>query len=83
MTDEPAEGDAPAIEEMSFEEAAEELESIIDRLERGDVPLEDGLDAYGRGRSLLARCRGILDTAAARIEEVELEDMDREDSDAG
>ena len=78
MTDESAEGEAPAIEEMSFEEAAEELESIIDRLERGDVPLEDGLDAYGRGRSLLARCRGILDTAAARIE-----DTDREDSDAG
>ena len=48
MTDEPAEGTF-TIEEMSFEEAAEELESIIDRLERGDVPLEDGLDAYGRG----------------------------------
>ena len=62
------------VEDLSFEEASEELERIIDRLERGDVPLEESLEAHGRGRSLLDRCRSILDRAAVRIAEVDPED---------
>ncbi|MCP4835351.1 MAG: exodeoxyribonuclease VII small subunit [Phycisphaera sp.] len=74
MTDAPSNaGSPPPVEELDFEKAAEELETIIDRLERGDVALEDSLEAYGRGQSLLARCRGILDSAAAKIAEVDLE----------
>lgn len=74
MTETPSDaGTPPPVEELDFEKAAEELETIIDRLERGDVPLEDSLEAYGRGQSLLARCRGILDRAAAKIAEVDLE----------
>ena len=61
---------------LRFEAAAEELESIIDRLEQGDIPLEESLAAYGRGRSLLTRCRSILDAAAAEIAEVDLDGMD-------
>lgn len=60
-------------EPLRFEEAATELESIIDRLEEGDIPLEESLEAYGRGRALLARCRAILDAAATEIAEVDLE----------
>lgn len=60
-------------EPLRFEEAATELESIIDRLEEGDIPLEESLEAYGRGRALLARCRSILDAAATEIAEVELD----------
>ena len=74
MTETPSDaGTPPPVEALEFEKAAEELETIIDRLERGDVPLEDSLEAYGRGQSLLARCRGILDRAAAKIAEVDLE----------
>ena len=61
------------VDDLDFEAAAEELETIIDRLERGDVALEGSLEAYGRGQSLLARCRGILDSAAAKIAEVDLD----------
>lgn len=84
MTESPSDaGSPPPVEELDFEKAAEELESIIDRLERGDVALEDSLEAYGRGQSLLARCRGILDHAAARIAEVDLEaGSDGRDEDA-
>ena len=67
---------------LRFETAAVELESIIDRLEQGDIPLEESLEAYGRGRSLLARCRSILDAAAAEIAEVDLDAMDAMEGDA-
>ena len=68
MKDRPTDVEEPTpVEDLDFETAAEELETIIDRLERGDVALEGSLEAYGRGQALLARCRGILDSAAAKI----------------
>ncbi|MEE2973463.1 MAG: exodeoxyribonuclease VII small subunit [Planctomycetota bacterium] len=75
MSDEatPAEELVP-VEDLTFEAASEELERIIDRLERGDVPLEESLEAHGRGRALLERCRSILDRAAVRIAEVDPEE---------
>ena len=74
MSDAPQTDSEPTpVNELSFEAASQELEAIIDRLERGDVPLETSLDAYGRGQALLGRCRSILDRAATRIEEVDLE----------
>lgn len=73
MKDRPKDAEEPTpVDELDFEAAAEELETIIDRLERGDVALEGSLEAYGRGQALLARCRGILDRAAAKIAEVDL-----------
>jgi exodeoxyribonuclease VII small subunit len=68
--------DADDLGDLRFEDAAEALESIIDQLEKGDVPLEESLQAYDRGRALLARCRAILDRAAARIAEVDLQQAD-------
>jgi len=70
------------IESLRFEDAAEALESIIDRLEEGDIPLEESLEAYDRGRALLARCRSILDRAAERIAEVDLDQTSDEDGSA-
>ena len=61
------------IDDLRFEDAAEALETIIDRLESGDVPLEDSLEAWERGRALLTRCRAILDQAADRVAEVDLD----------
>ena len=74
MKDRPTDAEEPTpVEDLDFETAAQELETIIDRLERGDVALEGSLEAYGRGQALLARCRGILDSAAAKIAEVDLD----------
>ena len=68
----------PKIESLDFESAASLLETIIDDLEQGDVPLERSLEAYDRGQRLVARCREILDQAAERMREVELEPIEEE-----
>lgn len=71
-----------SIEKLDFESAATQLEEIIDDLEQGGVPLERSLDAYDRGRRLVARCREILDQAASRMREVELEPLDGEEDES-
>ena len=41
---------------LSFEEAMEQLESIVDRLEEGDVPLEEAISIYKEGMELSKLC---------------------------
>jgi len=54
----------------SFEEALEELEAILREIESGKVSLEDSLVKYERGNFLIQHCRGILNSAEKRIEEI-------------
>ena len=44
------------VEEMSFEEAMGELESLVSRLENAQVPLEESISLYDRGAKLKAHC---------------------------
>jgi exodeoxyribonuclease VII small subunit len=44
--------DAPTLTTLPFEKALAELEDIVRRLERGDVPLEDSIAIYERGEAL-------------------------------
>ncbi len=60
----------PAPDSMSYEQAIGELESLIQRIEQGEVGLEESLAEYRRGAALLKRCRSILETAQAQIEEL-------------
>lgn len=60
----------PANNEPSFEEAVEQLESIIERIESGEVGLEDAIVEYEEGCELVKRCREILDRAEKRIAEL-------------
>ncbi len=53
----------------------QELESLVQRMEQGDVPLEDGLKAFERGRSLVTRCKCILDGAEKRIQQLGLDQL--------
>ena len=69
------------IDALRFEEAASELESIIDRIEQGEVELEDSLEAYRRGLALVKRCRAILDSAAKDIEVSSVEDLQDNEED--
>jgi exodeoxyribonuclease VII small subunit len=64
--DEPA-----APETMSFEEATAELETIIERIESGEIGLEESLAQRKRGEALIHRCRGILDAAEQELQQVE------------
>jgi len=57
---------------LAFEEALKQLEAIVARLERGDVPLEESIDIYTRGEALKARCDALLKQAEARIERITL-----------
>ncbi len=62
---------APVAEtSMTYEQALAELEALIERVERGEVGLEESLAEYRRGAALLKRCRTILDTAEQQIEQL-------------
>jgi exodeoxyribonuclease VII small subunit len=52
----------------SFEQSLEEVESIIEAIESGEVGLEKSLAEYERGAKILKRCREILASAEQRIE---------------
>ena len=57
---------------LPFEKALAELETIVAKLERGDVPLEDSILAYERGEALKAHCDRLLAAAEARVEKIRL-----------
>ena len=59
----------------SFEAALEELETIVQQLDRGQTTLEESLGSFERGVGLLRYCRAQLDQAETRIRElVELDE---------
>jgi exodeoxyribonuclease VII small subunit len=58
---------------LSFEKALAELEQIVQRLERGDVPLEESVAIYERGEVLKRRCEDLLRQAEARVEKITLD----------
>ncbi|MGV0911593.1 exodeoxyribonuclease VII small subunit [Martelella sp. FOR1707] len=58
---------------LSFERAVEELESIVARLERGDVALEESIKIYERGEALKKHCEKLLSAAEARVEKIRLD----------
>ena len=56
-----------------IETALAELEQIVQKLERGDVPLEESVAIYERGESLKRRCEELLRQAEARVEKITLD----------
>ncbi|MFS0722751.1 exodeoxyribonuclease VII small subunit [Paenibacillus sp. 1P07SE] len=60
---------------ISFEEAMEQLESIVTRLESGDVPLETAIELFQDGMKLSQLCGSKLEQVERRIEAlIETED---------
>jgi exodeoxyribonuclease VII small subunit len=57
-------------ESKSFEELQRELEEIVTRLERGDVPVDDAIGLFRRGEELYKECVARLQGAELRIEEL-------------
>ncbi len=55
---------------LSFEDAQRELESIVERLERGQASLDEAIALWERGEELLRFCLSRLDDAQGRIEEL-------------
>ncbi|PKM03173.1 MAG: exodeoxyribonuclease VII small subunit [Gammaproteobacteria bacterium HGW-Gammaproteobacteria-6] len=60
-------GDATNSPVANFEQSLDELETLVQRMETGDLALEDSLTAYERGIALYRQCRGALDDAELRV----------------
>ncbi len=57
-------------EEIKFEDALEQLEEIVEKLETGDLPLEEALKAFEEGIKLSRFCSEQLNEAELRIEKL-------------
>lgn len=56
--------------ELSFEQAFEQLETIVHQLEEGGLGLEEALALYERGMALAALCSQRLDQAELRVRQL-------------
>jgi exodeoxyribonuclease VII small subunit len=69
------------LSELSFEAAYAELEAIISQLDAGDLPLEDSVRLFERGRKLSEHCQTLLDRAELRVSQLleggRIESLDR------
>lgn len=55
------------VDAMSFEEAMAAFEGIVQKLDSGDVPLEESIRLYERGAALRARCEAKLKEAEEKV----------------
>jgi len=55
---------------MTFEDAEKELGQIVERLESGNVALDDAVKLWERGEELYRFCREQLDAAQGKVEEL-------------
>jgi exodeoxyribonuclease VII small subunit len=60
------------IASMSFETALDALESIVKKLEAGEVELEQSISIYERGAALKAHCEAKLKDAELKVEKIVL-----------
>jgi len=60
--------DAPSTEDLSYEQARDELIAVVSRLEQGTPTLEESLQLWERGEALARRCEEWLIGAKARLD---------------
>ena len=63
----------PASKSATFESAVAELETIVQEMENGQLPLDQALSAYQRGTGLLRHCQDLLTKAEQTIRVLEAE----------
>jgi exodeoxyribonuclease VII small subunit len=57
-------------EQLAYEQAFRELEETVERLEEGDLPLEDALGLFERGQALAGRCAELLENAELKLRQL-------------
>ncbi len=67
--------DAIPVEDMTYEQAFSELESIVNDLETDERPLEEALALFERGQALARRCAQMLENAELKVQELSGEDL--------
>jgi len=55
---------------LTYEQAFRELEAAVNRLESGELPLEQALAVFERGQALAARCSQLLEKAELRLRQL-------------
>ena len=60
--------DKKLLEKMTFEDALDELENIVNALDKGDVSLDEAIAAYDRGSVLKDHCEKQLNQAKMKVE---------------
>jgi exodeoxyribonuclease VII small subunit len=56
--------------QLAYEQAFKELEEIVERLEAGDLPLEEALTLFERGQALAGRCAELLENAELKLRQL-------------
>ena len=64
---------SPDITKLSFEEALEQLEEIVSKLEDGSINLEESIDEYTRGVHLKNHCETKLKEATLKVEQITID----------
>ena len=58
------------IKELSFESAFAELETLVQQLETGNLPLDEAMALFERGTALVAHCNDKLDSAELKVHQL-------------
>ena len=66
--------------EVDFESALKELETLVSRMESGELSLDESLKAFERGVELTRKCQSSLEAAELRVQTL-TQDKELEDSD--
>jgi exodeoxyribonuclease VII small subunit len=70
------------ISKLNFEDSIKQLKDIVERIEQGQIPLQDSLEQYEKGMALINHCRGILQEAEKRIDKITAEESAKPDAEA-
>ncbi len=65
-------------QKLTFEEAMKHLEEIVEKLEEGDVPLEEAINIYKKGMELSKLCHDKLKNVESQLTEILTEDKRKE-----
>ena len=60
--------DGPVVEDLPFDTAIEQLETLAGQLEDGDIPLEQALEVYEQAVTLFRHCRARLGSVEQKLE---------------
>jgi exodeoxyribonuclease VII small subunit len=58
---------------LTFEQAIEDLTGIVEKIELGEIPLQESIEQYEKGMALIKHCRTILQKAEKKIEQISQE----------
>ena len=70
-------------EKLTFEQAIAELKGIVEKIEAGQIPLQESIQQYEKGMALIKHCRKILQQAEKRIEKITLDQEGAQTGDEG